>query len=348
MDALEKANKIFLENFPAETFFGRCIFLSWYCQKGTCKFCYRSTIHHKVKHADSAKRTMPSILSDAIIGKNLGWEIEFLTGGYGIFEFDEIVKIAKYVSEIYNKKIWVNLGALTKEELTRLKPYVEGVCASIETINPELHKEICPDKQIEPYSAMLKLANELGFKTSITIVIGLGEKKEDFELLAEFIESHKLDRITFYALKPVMGTIYKKSPEPDYYAWWISQTRIRFPKLRIMAGLTPKNVDYVELILKAGANAFTKFPAIKEFNSDKARLIEELVKKSGRKFSGTLTKLPEIEWENEVEKLNLDSKLKEKVKAKLSEYLQLIRTSKRQQASSSLPCTQAQPLKSFL
>jgi biotin synthase-like enzyme len=308
-----------------ETWFGRCIFLSWYCEKGTCNFCFRSTTKHQIKHAENAKRSIASVLTDAIIGKNLGWKIEFLTGGYGIFDFDDIVKIAKQVSEIYGHKIWINLGALKKEEMEKLKPYVEGICASIETIEPELHNEVCPDKAIEPYSEMLELAKEKGFKTSITIVIGLGEKKEDFTLLADYIKKHDLDRITFYALKPIQGTPYTKSPEPEYYAWWIRKTREMFPEIKIMAGLTPKRVDYVKLILEAGADAVTKFPAVKQFNSDKAQLIEKLSAEAGRKFTGSLTKVPDIDWDKEVERLDADEELKQKVKIKLNQYIESMR-----------------------
>ena len=321
MDLLEKANKVYLENFKPITWFGRCIFLSWYCERGTCTFCFRSTIKHKIRYASEAKRTMSSILCDAIIGKNLNWRLEFLTGGYGIYSFEEILNITKHVSKVFGYKLWINLGVLTREEMKKLKPYVEGICASIETVEPELHKKICPDKAIEPYSEMLNIADNLGLKKSITIVIGLGEKKENIGLLFDFIEKHKLDRITFYALKPVKGTPFIKSPNIDDYSWWIANTRIRFPKLEIMAGLTPKNADFAEKILKAGANAITKFPAVKQFNSENAKLIEKIVEKSGRKFISNLTKLPEINWDKEVEKLNLEKNLEKKTKEKLKEYI---------------------------
>ncbi|MBW3013965.1 radical SAM protein [Candidatus Woesearchaeota archaeon] len=311
-----------------KTWFGRCIFLSWYCERGTCDFCFRSTIKHRIRHAASAKRSMASILTDAIIGKNLGWKIEFLTGGYGIFDFENIIEIAKHVSKIYQEKIWVNLGALNKDEMEKLKPYVEGVCASIETVEPELHNKVCPDKPIEPYSEMLKNALDLGFKTSMTIVIGLGEKKEDFDLLADFIEKHKLSQVTFYALKPVKGTPYTKSPDPEYYSWWIERTRKKFPEITIMAGLTPKRVDYVKNLLEAGADGLTKFPAVGQFNSEKARSIEEQAGEAGREFIGSLTELPEIDWEKEVENLEVDDELKQKIKIKLKQYLDKMRKEK--------------------
>ncbi len=326
---IKQANKAFLSEFKPETCFGRCIFLSWYCDVGTCKFCFRSTIKHKIRYAKNAKRTLESVLADALISKKMGWRLEFLTGGYRIFSPDEMLDIIKKVSEVYGEKIWINLGTMDKDRLAKLNPYVQGVCASIETVEPGLHSKICPDKPIAPYSEMLKQAKELGFKTSITIVIGLGEKKEDFPLLEKFISEHKLDRITFYALKPVRGTEYTASPEPEQYAWWIAKTRIRFPKLEIMSGLTPKKVEYAELLLIAGANAITKFPAIKQFNSLNAKSIEKQAAAAGRKFLGSLTEMPRIDWDKEIENLPFDKELKRRIKAKLEQQLETMRKTKK-------------------
>lgn len=307
-----------------KTWFGRCIFLSWYCDLGTCKFCFRSTMHHKIKYAKNAKRSVASIMTDAIIGKNLGWRIEFLTGGYRIFSFEEMLDIIIKVSHIYKQKIWINLGVLDEGQLKRVRPYVEGICASVETFDKKLHAEICPDKPLQPYSDMLKLADKLGFKKSITIIIGLGEKKEDAGLLFDFIREHKLDRITFYALKPVKGTPFKKSPNIYYYSWWVKETRRQFPKLEIMAGLTPKNPDYTEKLLLAGATAITKFPVVRKFNSEESRLIEKMIRNAGREMTGSLTKLPKVDWDNEVDKLDVklfDERLKSEIKKKLGQYI---------------------------
>ena len=295
--------------------FGRCIFISWYCDVGSCKFCYRSTQKSRIKHAKKARRSLASMIVEAILAKNLGWRIEFLTGGYKVFSIDELVNIAKVISKVYGEKIWLNLGALKKEELEKFKPYVKGVVASIETINPELHKKICPDKDISKYEEMLEMD---GFKKSITIVIGLGEERKDFLLLKEFIEKHKLDRITFYALKPVKGTPYTEGPTTEDYCYWISETRKAFPDLQIIAGTTARRVKEVGKVLEAGADAITKFPATKRFNSEEARILESEVKKH-REWISTLTKLPDIDWENEVNKLDIDNK--EEVKKKLFLYL---------------------------
>lgn len=319
---IKEANRIYLENFKPITWFGKCIFISWYCDLASCKFCFRASIKNKVK-AEKARRSLASILVETFLAKKLGWRIEFITGGCKSLPFDELLDIIKNVSLIYDKKIWINLGLFNKEQLEELRPYVEGVCASIETINPELHREVCPDKPIEPYEEMLQKAD--GFKKSITIIIGLCEKREDFELLADFIERNNLDRITFYALKPVEGTIYKESPCVEDYSWWIAKTRIRFPKLEIMAGLTPKRIEYVKPVLIAGANAITKFPAIRKFASEKCKEIEEQVKDAGRAFLGTLTKLPSINVDEEVANSKIDEDLKHDFKVKLEKYINVLK-----------------------
>ena len=164
-----------------------------------------------------------------------------------------------------------------------------------------------------------------GFKKSMTIIIGLGEKREHLQKLFDFIEKYKLERITFYALRPIKGTPYTEGPSTEDYVWWIANTRIKFPKLQIIAGTAPNRVEEISLVLKAGANAITKFPATKLFNSSEAKIIEEQVKIAGREFISTLTKVPDIDWDREVEKLTFDEEIKQKIKITLSQYINAMR-----------------------
>jgi len=76
---IQKAEAIYKENYSNVCWYGRCIFLSWYCDLGTCKFCFRSTIKHKVKHAPTAKRSLSSDLVEALLCKKFEWRIEFFT-----------------------------------------------------------------------------------------------------------------------------------------------------------------------------------------------------------------------------------------------------------------------------
>ena len=320
-ELLKEAQKVYAENFSNKTWYGRCIFLSWYCDLGTCKFCFRSTQKHKIKYAGKAKRSLASVLVEALLCKELGWRIEFITGGYRIFPTAELVEIAELISKVYGEKIWLNLGALSKADLTLFRPHIKGIVSSIETIEPELHNQICPDKAIRPYEEMFSYAT--GLKKSMTLVIGLGEKKEDFKLLAEFINKHQLDRITFYALKPVKGTMFEHSngPKTEEYLWWIAQTRIAFPKLEIIAGTTARRYEEVGLLMKAGANAFTKFPATKMFATPEAFRITKDIKEAGRELTGTITKLPEINWNKKIDQLKIDDNIKEDMKKMILLYL---------------------------
>ncbi len=318
---LQQAEQVYKKNFTDECWYGRCIFLSWYCDLGTCKFCFRSTQKHKIKFAPDAKRTLSSVLVEALLCKKLKWRIEFLTGGYRIFPIETLIEITQLVSKVYSEKIWLNLGVINLDDLKLFKPYVKGIVSSIETINPKLHQEVCPDKPIEPYEKMCEYA--AGFKKSMTIVIGLGEKKSDFKLLAEFITKHKLDRITFYALKPVKGTMFEKGtgPKTEDYLWWIANTRINFPKLELIAGTTARRYEEVGLLLKAGANAFTKFPATKLFGTGAAHKIEQDIELMGRKLKGSITILPKVNWNKEIEQIGLDKPLEQEVKEKIKLYL---------------------------
>ena len=251
--------------------------------------------------------------------KGLGWELDFITGGFGVYSTEEMVEIAKNVSQAMGKKVWFNYGVFGDSALEKFKPYVKGICSSIETVNPKVQKEVVPGKNIQAYIEMLKKAK--GFKKSLAIVIGIGETRDDIPILHKLIEETRLDRLTIFALHPIAGTPFKKGPDPEYYAEWIAKTRIAFPKLEIIAGVPSNLLDKAGLALRAGANAITKFPAIKLFGTEKAEFVEKQIEATGRKFRGTLTKLPEIDWQAEIKKLNVPQELKKEVDWKLKQYL---------------------------
>ncbi|MGV8168875.1 MAG: radical SAM protein [Candidatus Nanoarchaeia archaeon] len=325
LDALLcRASEVHEKNFGKTAWLGRCIFLSWYCGIGTCTFCFRSTQKHKIKFPEHGRRRKESIYTEALIAKNQGWKLEFLTGGHDMYPDADILEIAKVCSEIFGEKIWLNIGAMNESELKQYSPYVEGIVASIETVNPELHKKVCPDKPLEPYLEMLDAAKKLGIKRSITIVLGMGETIKDYELLREFIKKYSLDRITIYSLRPVKGTKFEKGPEPEYVAVWIARTRIDFPELEIIAGSSETRIPELSLLLRAGANALTKLPATKIFGTTGAEQIHAQVKLAGREFSSDLLKLQnsKIDFEEQLDRTSLSEEMKQRVLEKLKDYEQ--------------------------
>ncbi len=304
-------------------YFERAIFLSWYCSKRDCAFCYMSSEQNKKAEPLKSRRTLTSILAEAIICKACGWKIEFLSAGCNTFADEELLLIIKSIYEITRQKQWLNVGILNEKQLRLFKPYIEGVCGTVECITPKLRDKICPSKPLKEIEKMCDTCDKLKLKKTITIIIGLGETLEDFKYLGEFIKKNKIDKITFYRLKPQKGTVFenKKEPETEHYVKWIEKTREEFPDIKIVAGSWLSHLNEIHLLLTAGADNITKFPSIKLFNTKYAKKIESEVKKAGREFKGTLTKLPMLDLDEEIDKLTMDTILRNDIKLKLKNYL---------------------------
>ncbi len=320
---LSKANKIYQKNFDNQTIFERAIFFSWFCGLGDCKYCYMSTQTKKIKDPEKARRSMASLIAEAILCKKFKWDISFLAGGYRAYELKGFYNLAKNISKAIQDKLWLNIGALSKEELIKYQDISKGVCAAIEVINPKIRKKVCPSKPYKQMTEMLRNADDLGYEKAITIILGLGETFEDFYLLEEFVKDYKINKISFYALNPQKGTIYEEqsSPSSIYQARWIAQTRISFPKIKILAGIWSYRVNVLGLQLLAGANYFSKFPAIKLFNSKESIMIEEECKSAGRILKSQLNGKININISQEVKKLDISQTLKKEVKNKLEGYI---------------------------
>jgi biotin synthase-like enzyme len=270
---------------------------------------------NNIKSPGKARRTRESILAEALLCRELGWKIGFISSGINAIPFNQLLSVVKEIKDITGEQQWLNVGILSYEQLRALKPYLAGINGAVETINPAVHDKVCPSKPVKDILGMFKHCDSLGIKKAITIIIGLGETIDDFSLLEDFIKKHGLDRITIYPLNPQKGTPFKKSPDKEYFIKWIAMTRIAFPKLKIISGIWADKTGFIPMILKAGANSITKFPSIKKFNSKEAKDFEKKVEESGRILKGTLTRLPEIN------KLNIEGCVLNKVE----EYLGVMR-----------------------
>ena len=176
LELITKANNLSLKKGYNEISLERAVFLSWWCDKGDCKFCYMSTQKNKIKDPTKAKRRVNNILAEAEMCSRLGWNIEFLSGGYKSFT-------------------------------------TAGITGAVEAANPEFQKTVCPSKPLDQIGDMLDKAGDLGFKKAITIILGLGESFEDIEYLKDYIREHKIDRVIFYSLNPHPETEYVNSSQ---------------------------------------------------------------------------------------------------------------------------------------
>lgn len=309
LDLLQRANRINLEKHGDVVTLERAIFLSWYCEKGDCAFCYMSSQKPKIKDPQKARRTVESVLAEAELTRRMGWNIEFLSGGYGLFKTHEIKTISKEIYSLTGKPVWLNMG-ITRD-IEGFGDEIAGITGAVEVANPELHKKICPSKSLEDIVDMLELAGDLGFKKAITIILGLGEKPEDLEYVWTLIEDLKINRVTFYSLNPHKDTIYENSPQPAslYYAGVVAATRIKFPNLEIVTGTWIDNLANIGPLLLAGANGITKFPLFKMYGTKYGKRVEEEVKWAGKVLQGTFTDLNRLkcdEFSNKVLEPHVD------------------------------------------
>ena len=97
-DLIKKANAITLDKHRDLITLERAVFLSWWCDKGDCAFCYMSTQKNKIRDPKKARRNVNNIYAEAEMCRRLDWNIEFLSGGYESFTIPEIKEIAKYIS----------------------------------------------------------------------------------------------------------------------------------------------------------------------------------------------------------------------------------------------------------
>jgi biotin synthase-like enzyme len=270
-----------------------------------------------------AVRSKESLLAELLLCRKLGWGIGFISGGVGAFSQTRFKDLLKDMHKVAGEKFWLNVGALGLEELKEYLPYTKGVVGSIETVNKKIHDIVCPSKPIEPYLKMFENASKLGLRNAMTIILGLGETIEDFEEFKKIVKKYDIIKVHFYALNPQKGTLFEgmKSPYTGYQAKWIKKTRQEFPEMDIQCGIWADKVDRVAVLLKAGADSISKFPILKKFGSKEAKEIERQAEKAGFEFKGTLTRIPKIDWDKEVDKLGLDNKLKEKIRIKLRLYL---------------------------
>jgi biotin synthase-like enzyme len=319
---IKQANQVYNDNWPQTTLFERAIFCSWSCEIGDCKFCYMSSQPKGSEDNSKKRRTQASILAEALLCRKYGWEIGFVTGGMHIWKHEELLELFKNIYAVYGEKFWISFGPLSKDQVIAYTPFAKGVVGSTETIEPKLHKKVCPSKPIEPYTKMFEYADSLGLKKAMTMIVGLGEKHEDFELLKEFITKYKIDKIHLYCLNPQKGTYFEnaKSPSKEEQAWWISKTRISFPKIDIQLGIWLDKIERISYLLNSGANSISKFPITSAFGKKQAQEIEIEAKKANREFKGTLTKIIDIDWEKELAKIDIDEDLKKQVIEKVLQY----------------------------
>ena len=316
-DLIKKANEVTLKEHGDLITLERAVFLSWWCDKGDCAFCYMSTQKEKIKDPQKARRNVNNIYAEAEMCKRLDWNIEFLSGGYKSFTTQEIKEIATTIKNITGDGVWLNTGIT--DELDAYGSEIKGITGAVEVANPQIHERVCPSKKLSDISNMLDVAGDLGFKKAITIILGLGETLDDVDYIIDYIRDHKIDRVIFYSLNPHKETVYANSSQPAslYYAQVVAQVRLAFPNIEIICGTWIDNLANIGILILSGANGITKFPLFKMFGTKYGKRVEEEVKWAGRQLKGTFTDTNKLGPEKSDISPELDKFIKRYVKESL-------------------------------
>jgi len=324
LDALlPEAEEIYKKNFSNTAYFERSIFINWTCSIADCKYCFLSTKpKHDPKEKPTAIRSPASILAEVLVCKAMDWKVGYITGGLRVESTDYLINLICKINAITGEKIMMNFGPYAKSEIVKFKPYVLGMGSAIESFDEELHNFICPSKPLKSLIKFLENLQEEGLQKLITIILGIGERKEDVEIVIEKIKQYNIEKVQLCFLKPQENTVFDEvpPPNPDYMAWWIAKIRIACPEVQIKVALVQERTQDVELYLRAGANGFSRFMVFLDFNSRYAQELEIGCQRAGRKLEGRFTELSEIDVERLVEDLPFEVNLKNKILPKAKQY----------------------------
>ncbi|MFT4326281.1 MAG: radical SAM protein [Candidatus Woesearchaeota archaeon] len=319
-ELIEESSTIFNEHHTQDVWFERSVFINWTCAIADCKYCYLST---KPRLQKNALRSQESILAEIVLCKALGYKIGYLTGGLRVEPNEYMVSLLENCSIAAGHKVRMNFGPYTKKEIETFEPHVSGIGSAIESFDEELHNFICPSKPLKSLMNMLNTCKEKHIPTFITIILGMGEKKSDIEEVIAKVKEYTISMVQLCFLKPQEHTVFEEVPAPDtnYMAWWIAKLRIACPKIIIKIALVEERMHEMSLLLKAGANCFSRFMIFKEFNTEFSRAIETECLNAGRILRGNFSEVPDIDAKSLVKDLSFDDTLKEKILEKLEQYI---------------------------
>ncbi len=329
LEAIGRADRLTREVHGDSVSLERAIFLSWWCDRGNCSFCYMSTQKKRISDKMRARRRVSSIFAEAELLRRVGWKVAFISGGYGAYTIEEIRDVTRTIFEITGAPTWLNVGVLSGSEMELFGGEIVGVTGSVETLAMNIREKICPGKPLEPITDMFGGAADLGLERAMTLILGLGEGAADLPVLIDFIREHAISKITVYSLNPHDGTPYADSPPPPslYQAGVVAALRLEFPRLRIVAGTWIDQLPNIGVVCLAGANGITKYPLLKMFGNRFGEKVEAEIKAAGRQVKGTFTDKSRLNGE-----LKADVPNRKEVEAALERYIQRINRRSEKQA----------------
>ncbi|HEX6675925.1 MAG TPA: 5-amino-6-(D-ribitylamino)uracil--L-tyrosine 4-hydroxyphenyl transferase CofH [Actinomycetes bacterium] len=156
-----------------------------------------------------------------------------------------------------------NAGALSPDELARLRPVTASQGMMVESLAERLHQpggphHRCPTKLPARRLATLEAAGELGIPFTTGILVGIGEtRQERLQALAAIDAAHRrhghVQEVIVQNFRPKPGTAMAAAPAPalDDYLWTIAAARLVLdPSIHLQA--PPNLTEDFGVLLEAG------------------------------------------------------------------------------------------------
>ncbi len=316
---LKQASTVYHENFDGSVWFERSIFTNWTCGIADCRYCYLST---KPKLDKSAVRQKSSILAESLICRLMGWKVGYITGGLRVEKTEYMVELLQNLAAVLGYKPRMNYGPYSQRELESFKDHVSGLGCAIESFDERLHAFICPSKPLPALLRFLSDCQKKDIPNFITIILGIGEKKDDVYEVIEKITHYNIDTVQLCFLKPQEKTVFTDLPPPNisYMAWWCAKLRIAHPKLILKIALVQDRISDFSMLLQAGANSFSRYFVFSDFASQFADELIQACQKAGRTLQGNFTQIPQMDIRKEVDLLPFCEELKKEIYTKTLRY----------------------------
>lgn len=328
---LAQAARAYASSFDGRVWFERSVFINWTCAIADCKYCYLSTKPKLQKHA---VRSKASILAELLICKVMGWRVGYITGGLRVESRTYLCDLMHDINMVLRgvgngkmgrtaQRIKMNFGPYHETEVKQFAPHISGMGCAIESFDEELHRYICPSKPLKSLLALLATLKNFQLEKFITIILGMGELRDDVFTVIEKIREYDIEMVQLCFLKPQEGTVFSEveTPDPCYMAWWIAQLRIAHPGLIIKIALVRDRISDLSLYLRAGANCFSRFMVMGDYGGPLAEELVTQCRKEGRTLEGQFTGRPDSDsLDRACASLPFDDVLNHEIRKKAKQY----------------------------
>jgi len=225
-----------------------------------CKFCAQSSRHNAETPTYSLK-DKTEIVEAGREAKRIGaMKFGIVTSGNLLAEeeIDVLVEAIKIIKDEIDIDVCGSLGALTKEQMLRLKQAgMSRYHHNIET-SENFYPKIVSTHKFEERVRTIKAAKEVGMEVCSGGILGIGESWQDRFDMAMLLKELEVDSVPINFLVPIKGTPMEKVEKISYMdavrAICIFRIILKDKIIKIAAGREEVFKDFQTMGFMSGAN----------------------------------------------------------------------------------------------